>query len=318
MFSIERKTEEGFEKIILKETAANTSVEIIPSCGAILHAFNVIYNDRPLNIIANYADLDDFKKNVTLKGFRSCKLSPFACRVKNAAYTFNGIKYKLDKFLLNENALHGLLYDAKFEIISELMTEDYASIGLSYKYSGNENGFPFQYDCNIIYKLQRENALTITTTIINRSGELMPIQDGWHPYFTFGKNIDDLQLKFEAKEKVEMNGELIPTGKLLRYDKFNSSQQIGNVHFDDCFTLNFEERRPLCILKDTKNQIKLEVMPTNSYPYLQIYTPSDRKSIAIENLSAAPDTFNNAMGLKILVAGETAVFETTYKITLLS
>jgi aldose 1-epimerase len=47
---------------------------------------------------------------------------------------------------------------------------------------------------------------------------------------------------------------------------------------------------------------------------LQIYTPEDRKSIAIENLSSAPDAFNNGMGLLVLEPGETKMFTTTYQI----
>ena len=39
MFSIDKKEENGFEKIILKDNTANTYAVILPACGAILHAF---------------------------------------------------------------------------------------------------------------------------------------------------------------------------------------------------------------------------------------------------------------------------------------
>lgn len=62
-------------------------------------------------------------------------------------------------------------------------------------------------------------------------------------------------------------------------------------------------------------KVQLEIRPDKQYPYLQIYTPPHRNSIAIENLSAAPDAFNNKMGLITLQPGENIIFTTTYKIT---
>jgi aldose 1-epimerase len=44
-----------------------------------------------------------------------------------------------------------------------------------------------------------------------------------------------------------------------------------------------------------------------------LYTPENRKSIAIENLSAAPDCFNNKMGLQQLEPQAKIYFETTYQ-----
>ena len=41
MFSINKKVEAGFEKIILKNELTNNYAVIIPSCGAILHEFSV-------------------------------------------------------------------------------------------------------------------------------------------------------------------------------------------------------------------------------------------------------------------------------------
>ncbi|MGL6269156.1 MAG: hypothetical protein ACRC2O_14590, partial [Chitinophagaceae bacterium] len=59
----------------------------------------------------------------------------------------------------------------------------------------------------------------------------------------------------------------------------------------------------------------IEFHPDKSYPYLQLYTPPHRNSIAIENLSAAPDAFNNGMGLVTLEPDHTRTFSTRYKIT---
>jgi aldose 1-epimerase len=46
-----------------------------------------------------------------------------------------------------------------------------------------------------------------------------------------------------------------------------------------------------------------------------VYTPPHRNTIAIENLSAIPDAFNNEIGLITLAPQANAIFSTIYKIT---
>jgi aldose 1-epimerase len=143
---------------------------------------------------------------------------------------------------------------------------------------------------------------------------MIPICDGWHPYFTFGDSIDNCQLEFQSKEIIEFDDALLPTGKLLPYQEFGSLKTIGNVFLDNCFTVNFAECQPMLVLRHPIKNLQVEIRPDKSYPYLQIYTPPHRQSIAIENLSAAPDAFNNGMGLISLPSGDEKSFATTFVI----
>lgn len=68
------------------------------------------------------------------------------------------------------------------------------------------------------------------------------------------------------------------------------------------------------MFRNSKKKIQVEIYPTTAYPYLQIFTPAHRKSIAIENLSAAPDALNNGIGLKVLEPEESASFKTKFVI----
>ena len=202
MFATENQTVNGFETIVLKDLVSNTFAAIVPSCGGILHSFNLWHNGAFVNVIDGYESKEDFENNVASKGFKSCKLSPFACRIKNAAYSFDEGTYVFDKFLLGGNALHGLLYDAAFTVIYQYANEEHAGVALEYKYRGESNGYPFHYDCVITYHLKKNNELVVSTDIFNRGEGLMPVQDGWHPYFAFGKKIDALELKFRSIEKL--------------------------------------------------------------------------------------------------------------------
>lgn len=315
MFSIHHITEDGFEKIILKDDASSTSAAIIPSCGAVLHAFSIAHNNGMLNVIDSYDSLDDFNANVTAKGFKGSKLSPFVCRMKQGKYHYGQEDHTIEKFYLGEHAIHGLVYDAPFSVTGTNEDENNAWVSMKYEYRGTDKGYPFNYDCIVTYFLEKDNKLTIQTRIENKSDGIIPVQDGWHPYFGFGGSIDELQFEFQSKEIVEFDEGLVPTGKLLPYQEFGSLKKIGDSFFDNCFTLNFHECQPLCVLRDQTLGIQLEIHPGTSYPYLQVYTPPHRNSIAIENLSGAPDGFNNGMGVINVEKGEKADFSVSYILT---
>jgi aldose 1-epimerase len=189
---------------------------------------------------------------------------------------------------------------------------------MKYSYDKEDSGYPFTYDCIVTWKLESDNKLSVSTECINKDEESIPMQDGWHPYFTLGKSIDDLHLEFQSMKMLEFNEDLIPTGKLIEFNRFSSPQKLGTTFLDNCFTLNFAARQPVCILRYKEKNIQIEFYPSASYHYLQIYTPPDRKSIAVENISGAPDGFNNGIGLQSLKPGESSIFNTMYKITLLN
>jgi aldose 1-epimerase len=314
MFATENYSNNGFNLFALKDQSSNTYVEIIPSCGGILHSFNIRQGQSFLNVIEQYDNAADFAENVAGKGFKSCKLSPFACRIKDAAYTFNEKIYIIDKFLLGANALHGLLYDAVFTVIEQYAGAEHAFITIEYQYKGTDKGYPFNYDCRVSYCLKKNNELIISTSIINQHNKNILLQDGWHPYFTFGGNINELELEMQTLNRFTFDEGMIPTGETTGYTDFVTMKKIGLSRFDDCFSLDFAKPQPLCILRDAEKKIQVEIRPDNTYPYLQIYTPPQRNSIAIENLSAPPDTFNNKIGLVVLPPDAYKNFTTSFTI----
>ena len=46
MFSLKTKIQNGFDIVMLEDDANGTIVEVIPACGAILHAFALMHNDK--------------------------------------------------------------------------------------------------------------------------------------------------------------------------------------------------------------------------------------------------------------------------------
>jgi aldose 1-epimerase len=296
--------------IVLKDATTNTFAEIY-SFGALLNNFTSEHHGKAINIIDGFSSLAEAAEKVTVF-FKSAKLSPFACRVKNSKYKFGQNEYMLSKFALRGTAIHGLIYNAPFEIIEQVENDEKASVKLSFLYENEMEGFPFRFKTEVEYTLTGGNALTIQTTATNVDSQLLPIVDGWHPYFTLGDSINDYQVEFQSKEMLEFDEDLVPTGKLIPYQEFGSIKNFGPHELDNCFTLNFAECQPMCVIRHPQKKVQIEFHPEESYPYLQVYTPEHRKSIAVENLSGAPDSFNNGMGLKVLQPGESATFTTKF------
>ncbi len=138
--------------------------------------------------------------------------------------------------------------------------------------------------------------------------------DGWHPYFTTGTPVDRLELQFSSTSIVEFDEKLIPTGKVLPYQEFKQGKSMNGVELDNSFLLDFDAAQPLCTLTDPEKRIRIAFYPERSYPVLQVYTPPHRNSIAIENLTGAPNAFNNGMGLVTVEAGHSVLFRTSLQV----
>lgn len=312
-FHCDRIHQNGWEEIILRDENTGCKATIIPSAGAILNAFEVPHNGKTLNLIDGFRDADDWKSNAT-NGFKSAKLSPFVCRLNESSYTWEGVQYKADRFILNGHAIHGLLYDAPHEVMIAEASAFMCECKFLYRYKGTHPGFPFAFDMNVRYRLEEGCRLTIITTVHNRSGRNIPMADGWHPYFKLGETIDTATLQINSKQMLEFNSDLLPTGKTLRNKTWYKGAPLKDVFLDNCFPLDMDEPMPHCMLTDKELGIGLYFYPDRSYPYLQVYTPPHRRSIAIENLSAAPDAFNNGIGLISLGPEDSKAFQTRYRI----
>ena len=306
-FSILLNKNDIFPVVNLKDKTSKTQIELY-SFGALLNKFIV---DGKQNIIDGFSSCEDAKANAT-KGFRSSKLSPFVCRIPKGEYSFQNKKYKTGKFFMGEEALHGLMYDAEFEIKNYDSNDEFASVEFEFTYDRTDEGFPFAYSCTVKYLLQKNNSLSIQTTIKNVSENAMPLSDGWHPYFMFDKSINQLKLSINSNKLLEFDERLVPTGKIISYNQFQQPEIFAETVLDNSFELN-NSTDPACVLEDEEDRLRLKILPDSSYPYLQIYTPESRTSIAIENLSAAPNAFNNKIGLMILEPNESTIFTTKYE-----
>lgn len=313
-FSISIETSETNSKLkTIRLRQDNHSEAVIHSFGALLGEWSISTSQGRMEVIDGYKSIEDAIETVT-DGFKSAKLSPFVCRLYEGKYLFKGLPHTIEKHYINESAIHGLVYDAIYEITDHGFDEQHAFVQLQYHYQEKNQGFPFEYLINIRYTLRKNAALEIITTITNTGITEMPLSDGWHPYFQLGGKVNDQELEIKAEKTMVFNEKLIPTGETKEFSKFKSLEKIGTTELDNCFKL--EDRSAYaCLLLNPSNELELKIIADSSYPYLQIYIPPQRSSIAIECLSSPPDSFNNLIDLIILQPGESKNFVTNYILT---
>jgi aldose 1-epimerase len=315
-YSIGHVEEQGLQLLQLKDEQSGTIVSLLPGFGALIQAWTVKSGEHTINIIDSYNSLDQLKKELA-SSFRGSKLSPFPCRIPEGKYSFDGVHYEFANKFIDGSVIHGLLYDKPFTVTNEFAARDSASVTMEYVYRKDDDQFPFEYACQVVYTLFPEQVLQVQTTLINHGKSALPIADGWHPYFALGDKVDEWMMYFNASALVEFDHRLVPTGNTTPYELFNQPTKIGSTELDNCFLINVESGHPACELFNPNNKLKISFYPDSGYPYLQIYTPPHRKSIAIENLTSAPDSFNNKMGLTILQPSSPQTLTLQYKVSLL-
>ncbi|MDP3149341.1 MAG: aldose 1-epimerase [Ignavibacteria bacterium] len=303
-FSIsEMKDGNGLE-ITVKNNSTKESFTVLPDSGTRLSELNLYNGEELISVIKKIENVHSENRDDI---FCNAKLSPFAGRIREGKFTFNSVAHQLTKNYPEENnACHGFVYDRTFNVIEKTIGEDFASCTLEYQYLGDFPGYPFIYSIQLTYKLSELEGLTCTTKILNKSDEEIPLSDGWHFYFDLGMNIDNFILKTENCELIELDSQMIPNGKSKMFSEFTEEKIISDAKFDSCFKLHVKEKAETHLISDAK-QLDLTIWQEagkGKYQYLVIYTPPDRKTIAIEPMTSNINSFNNGEGLIILNPNE--------------
>ena len=308
-FEILRDDHSDFPVITLRDLSTQCEAEIY-AFGALLNAFRIKLNGTLFNAVDGFHSPAEALKEITA-GFKSARLSPFVCRLHKGQYDFNDQHYRVEKFYMGEEAIHGIIYDAVYTVTNTVANENKAELVLSYQYKGTDKGYPFRFDTEVAWRLEKENKLTVCSRITNKESHSIPYAEGWHPYFTLGTGLDDCSLQFDSDTMLEFDSALLPTGKKIKDERFRKGISLKGIELDNAFELEASSPHQ-CILSN--QQLQLIIQPDLSFPYLQVYIPGHRNSIAIENLSSPPDAFNNKMNLLLAEPGASHTFTTSYQL----
>ena len=241
-------------------------------------------------------------------------LIPFPGRVRDGKYSFNGASYEMTR---NDkdgpNAIHGFVRLKTW--VTFLNSGDSATFTTSIA-SEDAPGYPFALTITVCYTL-RDSGLQCEFTVKNEGDQLAPVGAGFHPYFTVGSDLidlDSLTLPFNAFLEFQ---NLLPTGNIVPVEgtphDFRTPQTIAGTVFNTCFVAPLPD-------DDGKTRIRLSTMDGKravtvwmdaSFGYVVLYSGDPlpethrRRSLAIEPMTCGTDAFNHPeWGLVTLAPGE--------------
>lgn len=280
MYKIEKVKQDNVSFLLLKNKENTVSAKILLDEGARIQElkFDGIFL---ISEQQNFEYKDSYASSI---------LFPFASRIQEGKYTFKDKEYQLDCNEGGKNALHGLVFDKKFEVVEKQENSNNCAVTVAYKEKKESKGFPFTYEIYVTYSLA-EKGLDVSIKIKNTDTKPYPFTLGWHPYFN-SENLETSTLNFKSDKQIAFDENLI-TKEVIAYNG-NEVFEIKKQQLDDCFILNTNK------IEFTTPAYQIEITTDLADNYLQMYTPKGFSVIAIEPMTGVSNSFNNKIGLQVL------------------
>jgi aldose 1-epimerase len=248
--------------------------------------------------------LDGYPPDELAGSGRGQLLIPWPNRIRDGAYELDGRRHQLPlNELERDNAIHGLVRWSSWNI-----TERAAGRVVLGHVLRPQPGYPFTLELRVEYSLSREG-LAVRTTATNAGADACPYGAGAHPYLAVGAGgVDEAVLRVPARVVLEADERGIPVGSAsvegTELD-FRKPRPIGRARLDHCFT-NLDGG------EDGRVRVELgrtTLWADESYPYLMVFTgdglpKAERRSLAVEPMTCAPNAFSSGDGLVVLEPGE--------------
>lgn len=263
-------------------------------------------------------------------------LAPFANRVANGTFTFDGATHFLTRNECDDpsvrcDALHGFLPSYQMEIVRTNVSQHHASVTLSHMFDGSDPGYPFTVLLELEYSLNAEGAFHVDITATNvdlaQTRRPAPFTVGWHPYFLAEDGLvgdvsvffDDCTdwLHVDMTSGAPETGTLLPTGLVSDFDPANLNP-IGwqastepNERLPNYYDDEWKAASSACIERGIATRIASRsraavLEQSGAFRVTQMYTGGQAgwgtKTVAFEPMSGLADAFNNHDHLTTLSA----------------
>jgi len=260
--------------------------------------------------------VDGFGADEMSSGGRGQLLMPWPNRIRDGQYAVGDRTLQLP---LTEpsrhNASHGLVRWAAWSV------EEHTghSLTLGYRLMA-QSGYPWTLDLQVVYDLGADG-LTVTQSATNAATdpatEPAPYAHGAHPYLSVGAGpCDAWELTLPAATRSLSDPERkLPTGREAvdgtDFD-FRVARPIRSTVLDHAFTdlVRDESGRASVVLRDPASGAAVALWVDAAHPWLMVYTGDDnaagtqRRSVAVEPMTAQADAFRSGEDLVMLAPGQ--------------
>jgi aldose 1-epimerase len=230
-YGVERSWLGAQPVVAMHDHAGNRHVRVALH-GAALLGFEVPLGDGLHDLADGYRDADEVQHR---PGSRFAIMVPFAGRVADARYRFEGVAQDLDPGVVGAEraSRHGFVRDVLFGIEQLVADGAAARVRLTTAAIRPRAGYPHAIDLAVEFTLD-DAGLSLDACMKNVGDSLAPCFFGWHPYFRLpgGGLVDDWSLQIPAQTLIRTGADLIALPGDAAY-----------VELDDAPALDFREPR---------------------------------------------------------------------------
>ncbi|GGA49466.1 aldose 1-epimerase [Dyella nitratireducens] len=306
-FSLE-KTQWGIHDMFVLHDVQRGRRVCVAQRGANLVSLEQTIDGVTHALIDGYRDADELERSPSS---RSAIMAPFANRIAEARYTFDGKTYDMQPGVEAQRGIrHGFVRTLDFDVASQHADTHGARMTFSTSVirPGTFPGYPFAIDLAVTYVLDA-SGLSLMVSMRNVGNESAPCFFGWHPYFRFdGTELDTWELQVPAAKLVRTSPELIPLAgeeAFLPIEQapkeldFRHSRPIGSVKIDCAFAdlAHDADGRVRTRLRDPASGLRISMWQERGV--VLVFTADTvsrdvRRAVAMEPMESMSNAFNRA------------------------
>ena len=179
--------------------------------------------------------------------------------------------------------VHGLVFDAQWTVLQK--REDFVTLQCNLKIPESITEIAMSLTISIA-----EKSVAYDLEITNLSNHSFPLAVGWHPYFSFPDTFKNSKIRIEDAKLIPLNSDLLPIYRQTKLeDKSTSPKEAIEIDLAEETQLDHLYAGTKLVYANRENGLGLSIFssPNSKIPirYFQIYTPTDRKAIALEPMS---------------------------------
>jgi aldose 1-epimerase len=323
-YSVKKEVVEGHTTYHLLDSKLKMDVGLVPDIGNFAYQFKVNGKDVliPLESFKGYPEKKTFGWGIPF-------LAPWANRIDNDYYYFEGKKYLLNDSLANfrrdgfKQPIHGLLaYETRWNVVktggSNLEGAFVVSRLEFYKYPDLMAQFPFAQVYEMTYRL-KDGRLECATRVTNVGNSNLPVHLAFHPYFHPDGPREEWKVAIGAQKHWFVTRQLIPTGETEPTDKFLPGVAKGvtldKTFIDDGFSEFARDAHGLGHVAIQGKTQKIEILYSKGFDYAIVYAPLNNDLICAEPQTGPTNAFNLQHAGKfkdLIILGPGKTFEASF------
>ncbi len=198
------------------ENGSGLKISVINYGGIITDLWVPDSKGRPRNVVLGFDTLEDYINDTAYIG---AVIGRFANRIRNGSFVLYGKEYALTRNVMGKHHIHGGFegFNRVIWRVLERKDSNERKLILEYLSKDGEEGYPGNLSVRVSYSLTEKNELVIEYRA--ETDKPTPVNLTNHTYWNLnGRESGDIYdhlLELKCSEYLDIDDELIPTGKIL-------------------------------------------------------------------------------------------------------